>query len=64
MVCLVAGVTYRVGGWRDGVVAVGGVWGGRGREERDGDDGVANGGRREEAAVDVGGEVGGGREGV
>ena len=30
------------------------------REERDGDDGVVDSGRREEAAVDVGGEVGGG----
>ena len=47
---LVAGVTDRVGGWCDGVVAGGGVWGGRGGEERDGDDGVANGGQREEVA--------------
>ena len=60
MVCLVAGVTDRVGGWCDGVVASGGVWRGGGGEERDGDDGVADGGRREEVVVDVGGEVGGG----
>ena len=34
VVYLVAGVTDRVGGWCDGVVAGGGVWGGRGREKK------------------------------
>ena len=38
----------------------GGIRRGRGGEKRDGDDGVADGGRREEAAVDVEGEIGGG----
>ena len=60
VVYLVAGVADRVGGWCDGIAGSGGVGRGRGGEERDGDDGVVDKGRREEAAVDVGGEVGGG----
>ena len=63
MECLVAGVADRVDGWCDGVEASGGIRGGRGGEKRDGDDGVADGGRGEEAAVDVGGEIGRGGRG-
>ena len=59
----VAGVADRVGGWYGGVEASGGIRRGRGGEKRDGDDGVADGGRKEEAAVDVGGEIGGGGRG-